>query len=145
MEADRPDRDDTEERWRSIVDNNGPRAELDDLFTGLPDAVVTPPPPELPPELPPDPPDPDDAPEADEERFEPPPPPPLPRVTPDRFVAWSGVFGSPLVLLVALVLGVSLPSWLGYLLVTGFVGGFGYLVYRMPRGPRDPWDDGAQV
>jgi hypothetical protein len=83
--------------------------------------------------------------EAAEERFVPPPPPPLPRVAPDRLLAWSGVFGTPLVLLIAVILGVHLPAWLGYLLVAGFVGGFGYLVTRMPRGPRDPMDDGARL
>lgn len=60
-------------------------------------------------------------------------------------VAWAGVLGSPLVLLCALVFGFSLPAWLGYLLVAGFVGGFLYLVVKMPREPREPWDDGAQV
>jgi hypothetical protein len=38
-----------------------------------------------------------------------------------------------------------MPAWLGYLLVVGFVGGFIYLVLQMPREPRDPWDDGAQI
>jgi hypothetical protein len=94
-------------------------------------------------------PEPPEAPQAEapevEERYVPPPPPPLPHVAPDRLVAWTGIFGSPLVLLVALVLGLHLPAWLGYLLVAGFVGGFIYLVAQMPRGPRDPWDDGAQV
>jgi hypothetical protein len=49
------------------------------------------------------------------------------------------------VLVIAVILGVHLPAWLGYLLVAGFVGGFGYLVTRMPRGPRDPMDDGARL
>jgi hypothetical protein len=49
------------------------------------------------------------------------------------------------VLLVALIFSISLPPLLGYGLVAAFVGGFGYLVYTMPREPRDPWDDGAQV
>lgn len=149
VQPDRHDADD--EAWRAIVENYGDRPRLDDL--------------------PPDPPadeapfggrfgdlrdfsgfdresgeDPDDPFLADEEEsFEPPTPPPLPKLAPDRLVAWAGVFGSPAVLLAALIFGVSLPSWLGYLLVAGFVGGFVYLVYKMPRGPRDPWDDGAQV
>ena len=77
--------------------------------------------------------------------FVPPPPPPLPRVAPDRLLAWSASSARPLVLLTAVVLGVHLPGWLGYLLVGGFVGGFVYLVTRMPRGPRDPADDGARL
>jgi len=81
----------------------------------------------------------------EDEGYVPPPPPPLPRVEPDRMLAWIGVFGSPAVLLCALIFSFSLPSWLGYLLVAAFVGGFIYLVVKMPREPREPWDDGAQV
>lgn len=80
-----------------------------------------------------------------EDRFVPPEPPPLPRPTRDRLAAWIGVFGSPAVLLVCLVAGIGLPSLLAYALVAGFVGGFVYLVWQMPRGPRDPFDDGAQL
>jgi hypothetical protein len=82
---------------------------------------------------------------AEEEGYEPPPPPPVPRTTPDRLVAWIGIFGSPAVLLASLILQISLPPIIGYLLIVGFVGGFVYLVAKMPREPRDPWDDGAQI
>ena len=34
---------------------------------------------------------------------------------------------------------------LAYALVAAFVGGFLYLVWLMPSGPRDPDDDGAVV
>ncbi|WP_275693233.1 hypothetical protein [Nocardioides sp. TF02-7] len=37
----------------------------------------------------------------------------------------------------------SIPSWAGLLLAAAFVGGFLYLVVRLPGSPRDPWDDGA--
>jgi hypothetical protein len=84
-------------------------------------------------------------PDGDDERFVPPEPPPLPRVAPDRMLAWVGVLGSPVVLLACLLLSVGIPALLGYALVAAFVGGFGYLVWTMPREPRDPWDDGAQV
>lgn len=77
------------------------------------------------------------------DRFVPPPPPSVPVATVDRMLAWVGVFGSPAVLLVFLVAGVSLPELLAYLLVIAFVGGFLYLVIQMPREPRDPYDDGA--
>ena len=129
-----PDRDD--DAWRSIVDNYGDRVDL-----GPADPSPAP----------------DDdgdagdagderaAGEDDDDRFVPPPPPPLPHVAPDRLLAWIGVFGSPAVLLTTMVPGVNLPVWLGYLLVIGFVGGFVYLVTRMPRGPRDPSDDGARL
>ncbi|MDF1603028.1 hypothetical protein [Nocardioides sp. YIM 152315] len=148
-----------ERAWQEIVDNYGERAEVDDLPGEAPSA-------EAPfggrfgdprafvvddaddPYVGRDPDDADDVVEeaADvDEGYVPPPPPPLPRLAPDRAVAWAGIFGSPAVLLVALILGIDLPSWLGYLLIGGFVGGFVYLVLRMPREPRDPWDDGAQV
>jgi hypothetical protein len=66
-------------------------------------------------------------------------------VEPDRLVAWAGLFGSPAVLLTALVLGLHLPPWIGYLLVAWFIAGFVYLVVKMPSGPRDPGDDGARL
>ena len=73
----------------------------------------------------------------------PPPPPPVPRPEPRRGLAWAGLFGAPVILLVALVFGVYLPGWLSLLLVAGFIGGFGYLVATMSNDPRDPGDDGA--
>jgi hypothetical protein len=78
-----------------------------------------------------------------EERFVPPPPPPLPRVSKDRLAAWLGVFVSPVLLLLATVFRIPLPTVVAWLLVGAFLGGFGYLVAQMPRGPRDPFDDGA--
>jgi hypothetical protein len=79
------------------------------------------------------------------DRFVPPPPPPLPRVAPDRLAAWAGVFLSPLILLVATVLRLPLPTVVAWLLIAAFLGGFGYLVHQMPRGSRDPFDDGARL
>lgn len=141
--------------WRSIVDNYGDRPELGPEAAPEQRGVV-------PDDDPSD--DPlsepggaaDDVPLEDPEwftapmvdpteRFVPPPPPPLPRPSRDRLAAWVGVFGSPAVLLICLVAGIALPEILAYALVAGFVGGFVYLVWQMPRGPRDPWDDGAQV
>ena len=78
-----------------------------------------------------------------EERFVPPPPPPLPRVPKDRLAAWLGVLVSPVLLLITAIFRVPLPSFAAWLLVCAFLGGFGYLVAQMPRGPRDPYDDGA--
>ncbi|MCW2795642.1 hypothetical protein [Nocardioides sp.] len=133
--------DNEDEAWRSIVENYGDRADLDpggparqlprpapddDLDDFLHDPV------------------PDPA-SWQEERFVPPPPPPLPKVPRDRLVAWCGVFGSPLILLFCLILKVQLPTLVGYVLIAGFVGGFIYLVAQMPRGPRDPFDDGARL
>lgn len=121
-----PDSDD--DAWRSIIDNYGDRPDLGaEEVAATP--VVEPGPPES----------------VDEEEFVPPPPPPLPVTSPDRMVAWAGLFGSPAILLTALVVGFGLPGWFGYLLVTWFIGGFVYLVALMPRGPRDPGDDGARL
>jgi hypothetical protein len=150
----RDDRDKTADElaWQAIVDNYGARAEIEEPPTDQPA--------QEPPTGPfggrfadatgfatftgPDEPEPE-AVDDEVEGFTPPEPPPLPRLAPDRALAWAGVFGSPLVLLLALLLSVPIPTWLGYLLVCGFVGGFMYLVVKMPREPRDPWDDGAQV
>jgi hypothetical protein len=144
-------RDSDDDVWRAIVENYGDRVELDDdppidvlkdldhedeaeaevhhnrRRTDRPahDDLAVPPP--------------------EDDGYDPPPPPPLPVVAPDRMLAWVGLFGSPTILLLALVFGVALPPWLGYLLVAGFLGGFGYLVMKMPRGPADPWDDGARL
>ena len=150
-------RDSDEDAWRAIVDNYGDRAALDgESPTELPDE----PPDEPPTDLPDEPrqqqrlerlfrplPQPEPAAQADlEDRFVPPTPPPLPRQPPDRMLAWSGLFGAPTVLLVCLVLGIRLAPILAYLLVASFIGGFGYLVVKMPRGRDiDPWDDGARL
>jgi hypothetical protein len=147
-------RDSDEDAWRAIVDNYGDRVELDDdaagdgdpgdrrgnesnstglqrLFRPLPEPTRD-----------------EDLDAVDEldDDFVPPEPPPLPRLPPDRFLAWTGLFGSPTFLLVCLVLNVHLPPWLGYLLVASFIGGFVYLVVNMPHGEDvDPWDDGARL
>ena len=127
-------RSNEDEAWRAIVENYGDRAELD------PDeplaAEPAPDPSTVPAEL---------SPTYDEDRFVPPPPPPLPHVPRDRLLAWAGLFGAPTVLLTALVLGIQLPSLIGYLLIAAFIGGFAYLVVQMPRGPHDPYDDGARL
>jgi hypothetical protein len=125
----RPD-DDT--AWREIVANYGDRVLGPDEQAAP--AVPAPAEPEGHPEL---------VEQAQEERFVPPLPPPLPRVSKDRLAAWLGVLGSPVLLLVATVFRIPLPTVVPWLLVAAFLGGFGYLVAQMPRGPRDPFDDGA--
>jgi hypothetical protein len=135
--------------WRSIVDNYGERPTIEDepetpvppslrdldAPVGHADAVSPTDPAE------------DDAedPVDHEEHYVPPPPPPLPRPAPPRLLAWVGLFGVPVFVLVALVLGVDLPSWAGILLMAWFVGGFVYLVASMRPPSGDGYDDGAQV
>lgn len=141
MKRENPEEQDS--AWQKIVENYGERAELD----AVDDAAELPVEREL--DLHDDEPvspgllDDDAIDEID--RFVPDSPPPVPMPPPDRFLAWLGVFGSPTVLLVFLVLGIGMPQVLGWILVGGFVVGFCYLVFTLPRSPRDPWDDGAVV
>jgi hypothetical protein len=83
----------------------------------------------------------------DEGHFVPPDPPPVHVSDPRRRLAWTGLFGSPFVMLVAVVLGWRLPDWIMFGLAFGFAGGFVYLVATMPN--RRPGDgsggDGAVV
>ena len=119
---------DEDDAWRSIVENYGERPHVD----------LPPPAPEPEPAWHPSYDGPDD-------RFVPPEPEPVPTAPPLRMAAWLGVFVAPSILLVALVLPLPLPTWTAYAMVAWFVGGFGYLVWHMDRGPRDPGDDGARL
>ncbi|GAB2985149.1 hypothetical protein [Nocardioides montaniterrae] len=134
---------DTDAAWRDIVDNYGDRAVVapeEYVEPDEPRVVRGPDEPVAPAER--EAPDWDDE---DEDGFVPPAPPPVPATTPVRYAAWVGVLGVPAVVLVLMIAGISLPSILDWLLVAGFIGGFGYLVATMPREPRDPWDDGSRV
>jgi hypothetical protein len=82
---------------------------------------------------------------ADEGTFVPPTPPPVQLPSPPRLLAWCGVIGAPLVFLVCLIAGLTLPSWASTLLVAAFIGGFVFLVATMRNDPPDPYDDGARV
>ena len=133
-----------DDAWRAIVDNYGERPALppDDPDQAPEEALAGGPPPYRPLD------DPDAALARTlgaEGRFVPPPPPPVPRPDARRAVAWAGVLGAPVLLLVLVVLAVPLPAWLAAAAGAWFVGGFAYLVAQMPRGPGDPWDDGARV
>ena len=80
-----------------------------------------------------------------EEHFVPPEPPPVPRATPSRRLAWCGLFLPPLLMLAAVVLDWTFPSWVTMGLVAAFIGGFVFLVATMPRDGGDGWGDGAVV
>jgi hypothetical protein len=127
--------------WRAIVENFGERVELPEPppEPESPRSAAPDPGPamELPAELAP-------LPWDDEGHYVPPEPPPLPRPQGLRLVAWFGLFGVPTLALLCVVLGISIPSLVGLLLVCWFVGGFGYLVATMSsRDPDSGWDDGA--
>ena len=141
-ESDRREREDA--AWQSIVQNYGDRPELSTPPAAEPEPVPDPPSFEVPVELGPRSWEPGE--DLDDDRYVPPPPPPLPRPQGLRLAAWLGLFGVPAVVLLCIILGVSLPSPLGFLALVWFVGGFGYLVATM-NGPKDPggWDDGAVV
>jgi hypothetical protein len=124
--------------WRAIVENYGEPVLRDEDLEAEPPRRAQPEPESYDDEPDPFDDDPDD-------RFIPPAPPPLPRPTPDRLVAWLGVFLAPALLLACVVAGYQPPRIIGWLLVAWFVGGFLYLVVRMPAAPRDPWDDGATL
>lgn len=82
-----------------------------------------------------------------DESFIPPEPPPLPRLKPAQQLAWLGLAGGPLLLLMAALFTIALPVWLSLAAVVGFVGGFLALVATMEdrQGPDGGSDDGAVV
>jgi hypothetical protein len=126
--------------WRSIIDNYGDRPEIEE-----PEIEVPPSPRDLtaPPRAE------DDATEGavadQEDHFVPPAPPPLPTPPPPRLLAWLGLFGVPTFVLVALVVRLPVPSWLGLILMVWFVGGFVFLVASMRPGSGEDYDDGARL
>ena len=141
--------------WRSIVDNYGDRVTLDpttDESTGEPleepteEPTATQVPAPSPEEQPAEARDWLDAYDDPEDHFVPPEPERVPTPEPRRLIAWAGVFGVPVAVLVLVVLQVSLPPWASMLCLAWFVGGFGYLVATMRREPPDSdWDDGARL
>lgn len=136
---------DEDEVWRDIVEHYGDAPSAEEL--DLPEP--TEPPRDVPPAARPgSDEDPDGwhpIPWEDEGRFVPPEPPPVPLAEPKRMVAWIGLFGAPLLLLLALLSGLSLGNWMSTLLIAWFLGGFGYLIATMNDAPRDPGDDGARL
>ena len=135
-----------EAAWREIVENFGERAELPDPAPAAPEPTT-----------------PVDFGDDVDEAFEPDaeaydvdefdrfvaPRPTLPRTTPERFLAWLGVLGTPVLTILLVVAHQAMDWWIPSWVVTGmviaFLAGFGYLVFAMPREPRDPWDDGARL
>jgi hypothetical protein len=115
------ERDD--DAWRQIVDNYGE-------------------PPVVPPEPPVEAPEPFHL-ELYDEEFVPPPLPPPPVISAERRLAWVGLVGCPVALVVINLLDYALPGVLTGALVIAFLASFGYLVATME--PHDPDDDGARL
>ena len=123
---------DDDAAWRQIVDNYGERPDVAD-----PPAVETP----LAAE-PAEPAEPFQL-EVYDEEFVPPPLPPPPVIKPERRLAWVGLVGSPVLLVLLTLIDYALPAVLTGGLVVAFLASFGYLVATME--PHDPDDDGARV
>ena len=86
------------------------------------------------------------APDDDEERFVPPEPPPITSTDLASRLAWLGVLGGPLLLLLAALTWSRLPTLVVLVALSAFVGGFTTLVVRLPRDRDDDGpDDGAVV
>lgn len=115
-------------QWQAIVENFGERVELDEP---APPALPAPPPEASYDESP------------REDHFVPPEPPPVGWPTGPRAVACVGLFVGPALILAMLLFKVTIPTWLGWLALLGFIGGFGFLVSSQRE--RDGWDDGSQV
>jgi hypothetical protein len=82
-----------------------------------------------------------------DDHYVPPPAPPLPKLEPVTKGAWLALFGGPLYLIIATIVGWTVSGLAAFLAVAAFVGGFAVLVLRMDSGPpkdRGP-DDGAVV
>ncbi len=138
----REEDEETEQEWRSIVENYGDRAEIEDeppadekprvgsVFDG---PVFNPTYDEVDRSL------------AADQGFVAPDPGWQPLPAAPRLAAWIGLLLGPAFLLLPAVLHLSIPGVLVALLLAGFVGGFGFLVWQMPREPREPWDDGSRI
>jgi hypothetical protein len=80
-----------------------------------------------------------------EERFVPPEPPPITSTDLPSRLAWIGVLGGPLFLLIAALVWRTLPTLVVIGTLAAFIGGFVTLVARLPRDRGDGSDDGAVV
>ena len=79
------------------------------------------------------------------DRFVPPEPPPITSTDLVSRLAWLGVIGGPVFLLVAALVWRALPTLVVIVALAAFIGGFITLVARLPRDRDDGPDDGAVV
>lgn len=80
-----------------------------------------------------------------DDHFVPDPPPPLPESDRVTRLAWAGLIGGPVLIMIAAVFGLSLGGWVLVAALAAFLGGFATLILRMGdrRSDDDGWDDGA--
>jgi hypothetical protein len=83
--------------------------------------------------------------EIEEEHYVPPAPPPLPRIDFHTKIAWVGVIGGPLFLILFAAFNWSPILGANFFAIAAFVGGFASLVYRMKDDGPGHGDDGAIV
>lgn len=81
----------------------------------------------------------------EEGHFTPPPPPELPTGTPITRLAWCGMLGGPLTLLLMALTPWNPPQVVGLGAGLATLAGFITLVWQLPEAREDDWDDGAQV
>jgi hypothetical protein len=81
----------------------------------------------------------------DQDRFVPPDPPPITSTDLPSRLAWLGVIGGPMFLLIAALVWRTLPTVVVIIALAAFIGGFITLVARLPRDRGDGSDDGAVV
>jgi hypothetical protein len=70
-----------------------------------------------------------------DEHYVPPPPPPLPHLDSVAKGAWTALFGGPAYLLLATLLGWTVPGWAALAAIAAFVTGFVLIVLRLGDGP----------
>jgi hypothetical protein len=80
--------------------------------------------------------------EQEPERYVPEPLPPLDAPALPALLGWLGIGWAALVVLAA-AFGARFPSWVGWIAVFGFLGGFAVLVARLPRDRPPGSGDGA--
>ncbi len=78
----------------------------------------------------------------EEERYVPEPLPPIDPPALPALLGWLGIGWAALVVLAA-AFGARFPSWVGWVAVVGFLGGFAVLVARLPRHRPPGSGDGA--
>ena len=82
----------------------------------------------------------------DEGHFVPPPPPEIPEGTPIKRLAWAGLIGGPIALILIALTGWDAPRIVTIAAGLVTLAGFATLVWLMPDAREDSgWDDGARL